>query len=374
MSGAERTHTADAAAPAVRVVGTGLIGTSLALALRRNGIAVTLSDPSPTAQALARDLGAGHIDDTAEPDVVFVAAPPDVAAAVVVEQLQRWPRAAVADVASVKAQIAVRVRAAVDGAGFRRYVGTHPMAGRERSGAVAAQADLFEGRPWVICPHDGGDSEAVTAVRNLVESTGAAVTTMSPEEHDRAVAVVSHLPQLAASLVAEQLQEIPATAIALSGQGVRDVTRIAASDPMLWTQILAGNAAALAPVLRKVSDQLSAIVTAVEGLAPGAAATDGSRGTVAGLIAAGQHGQARIPGKHGAAPATYATMIVPIPDRPGAFAQLFTDVGDAGINLEDFRMEHGVGAPVGLVELSVLPAVAGRLREVLEHKGWSVHE
>ncbi|NNG40832.1 prephenate dehydrogenase [Flexivirga sp. ID2601S] len=358
----------------VRVVGTGLIGSSIGLALSGKGIRVLLSDPSPTAQALARDLGAGAIDDGEEPDVVFVAAPPDVAAPVVADELGRWPRAVVADVASVKQRIADDVRELVGSEHLRRYVGSHPMAGRERSGAVAAQVDLFEGRTWVVCPQPESEAGAVAVIQDLAARTGAAVVTMPADEHDAAVAVVSHLPQVAASLVAAQLREVPDDAIALAGPGIRDVTRIAASDPMLWTQILAGNAAAVAPVLRRVADQLVAVVESIDALAVADPPAGGSRGAVAHLIADGQLGHARIPGKHGAAPATYATVIVPIPDEPGAFARLFNDVGDAGINLEDLRMEHGVGAPVGLVELSVLPGVVDRLRDVLEHKGWSVHE
>nr|WP_279672308.1 prephenate dehydrogenase [Flexivirga meconopsidis] len=351
-----------------------MIGSSIGLALSGKGIRVSLSDPSPTAQALARDLGAGSIGEAEEPAVVFVAAPPDVAAEVVAAELRRWPAAVVTDVASVKQQIADDVRGLVTPDQLRRYVGSHPMAGRERSGAVAAQVDLFEGRTWVVCPQPESDVAAVDAVQDLAARTGAAVVTMPADEHDAAVAVVSHLPQVAASLVAAQLREVPDDAIALAGPGIRDVTRIAASDPMLWTQILAGNATAVAPVLRRVGEQLAAVLDSIEALAGADTSADGSRGAVAHLIAEGQLGHARIPGKHGAAPATYATLVVPIPDEPGAFARLFNDVGDAGINLEDLRMEHGVGAPVGLVELSVLPGVVERLRDVLEHKGWSVHE
>ncbi|MGN6412899.1 prephenate dehydrogenase [Flexivirga sp.] len=358
----------------VRIVGTGLIGTSIGLALSRNGFRVLLTDPSPTAQALAADLGAGRIDDEVAADVIFVAAPPDVAASVVAHQLRRWPDAVVADVASVKQQVADAVRAQVDPAQLRRYVGSHPMAGRERSGAVAAQADLFEGRTWVVCPQDETDPHAVELVQHLARATGAAVETMPAAEHDAAVAVVSHVPQVAASIVAAQLRDLPEAAIALSGGGIRDVTRIAASDPMLWTQILAGNAAAVAPVLQRVAEQLDTVARSLGRLASDATDAEGSRGAVARLIEDGRLGHARIPGKHGAAPATYATVIVPIPDEPGAFARLFHDVGAAGVNLEDLRMEHGVGAPVGLVELSVLPAVVDRLRDVLEDKGWSVHE
>ncbi|MEO8850713.1 MAG: prephenate dehydrogenase/arogenate dehydrogenase family protein, partial [Allobranchiibius sp.] len=224
----------------VHVVGAGLIGTSIGLALSRVGTTVTLSDPSPTAAALAADLGAGCVDEPTGPDVVVVAAPPDVAASVILSALRRWPHAAVTDVASVKSVVLADVSAATTDDELARYVGSHPMAGRERSGAVAAQADLFKGRTWVVCAHTTSDRDATARISELAASTGAAVVSMNAAEHDTAVAYVSHLPQIAASLVASRLRELPDEAVALAGQGIRDVTRIAERDPLLWTQILAG--------------------------------------------------------------------------------------------------------------------------------------
>ena len=136
----------------VHIVGTGLIGTSLGIALSANGTRVTLEDPSPTAVRLARDLLAGELDGDGEPDLVVIAAPPDVVAAVVVAALRRWPMAVVTDVASVKESVLGDVLTAAgydDELDVTRYVGSHPMAGRERSGAAAARGDLFDGRAWV---------------------------------------------------------------------------------------------------------------------------------------------------------------------------------------------------------------------------------
>ncbi len=360
----------------MHIIGCGLIGTSIGLALRATGVEVTLEDPSPTAAAIAQDLGAGRIrseDDgwPDQPDLVVVAAPPDVAARVVVDALRRWPAAVVTDVASVKQRVLDDVRATA-GDDLDRYVGSHPMAGRERSGAVAARADLFDGRTWVICPIEGNTDEGIAAVRRVAEATGAAVVQMSAADHDDAVAAVSHVPQLAASLVAARLRELPTTAVGLAGQGVRDVTRIAESDPLLWTQILAGNAAAVAPVLDALSEDLEQVRDAVHALLDGAG--DGARRVLARTIADGQAGRARIPGKHGGAPTAYATLVVVLPDEPGTLGRLFSDVGEAGVNLEDLRLEHGAGAPVGLAELSVLPAAVERLRDELTQKGWRVHE
>ena len=179
----------------VRIVGTGLIGASVGMALRAAGIQVALEDASPTAAALACDLGAGHTQVRAlelDPDIVVVAVPPDVAARVVAAELQRWPGAVVTDVASVKGRILDQVRDVLTndpvGVGhLARYVGSHPMAGRERSGAVAAQPDLFEGRPWVVTPHESSSPWAVAAVAALAAHVGAAVVRMTAEEHDAAV-------------------------------------------------------------------------------------------------------------------------------------------------------------------------------------------
>jgi len=359
----------------VRIVGTGLIGTSLGMALSRKGFRVSLADTSPTAAALARDLGAGVLasDVTDAPDLVVVAAPPDVVAAVVAQELRQWPDAVVTDAASVKGSLLTTLRDI--GADLSRYVGSHPMAGRERSGGVAAQADLFEGRSWVVAPGPEASEGAIDMVRQIAVAAGSAVLVMTPEEHDAAVAAVSHVPQIAASLVASRLRDLSSVAIALSGQGIRDVTRIAASDPSMWTQILSGNAPAVRAVLESLAEDLDAVLAALRHLEsqPDGGAV-GARAVLAKAVADGNAGQARIPGKHGTAPTTYATVIVVIPDEPGALGRLLRDVGEAGVNMEDLHLEHGVGQPFGLVELSVLPAAAQPLIKALTALGWPVHE
>lgn len=368
----------------VRVVGTGLIGASVGLALRASGVEVTLADASPTAAALARDLGAGQVarpdEDAAAtpPDVVVVAVPPDVAAAVVARELRDFPVAAVTDVASVKGRILRQVRDELRGdpggqGHLARYVGSHPMAGRERTGAVAAQPDLFEGRPWVVAPHEASAPAAVAAVAELGRLVGAAVVTMAAEEHDAAVAAVSHAPQIAASLVASRLLDLPLPAVALAGQGVRDVTRIAESDPALWTQILAGNAPAVADVLAGLRTELDAVIDALGRLAADPEVAHGARAVLARAIADGQAGRARIPGKHGTSATMFGVVTVVVPDTPGQVARLLTDVGDAGVNLEDLHFEHAVGRPIGSVELMVVPAAVEPLRVALTDLGWTVH-
>jgi prephenate dehydrogenase len=356
----------------VLVVGTGLIGTSVGLGLRRRGVDVLLADASPTALALARDLGAGTVPGdggSPAPTLVVVAVPPDVTPAVARAHLDRYPEAVVTDVAGVKSPVVAAV--AATGAADR-FVGGHPMAGRERSGPLAARADLFEARPWVVTAVRDTSATARARVAGLARDLGGVVIDMSPDEHDEAVAVVSHVPQLAASLVAARLRRAGDRAVGLAGQGLRDVTRIAASDPVLWAQVLAGNAGPVRRVLEALRDDLDdllAALSALDDLPPGGTAP-GALGVVAGVVRDGNEGHRLIPGKHGGGHVEYAVVGVLVPDRPGEIARLLTDVHATGVNLEDIRVEHSLGRPTGLVEIAVAPAVRQRLVGVLTDRGW----
>lgn len=354
-------------------MGTGLLGTSIALGLRQLGRRVLLADPSPTALQLACDLGAGEIDlGTERVDLVVVATPPDVTAQVVLAELAEHPAATVADVASVK--VGVLDAVAVRGGEVHRYVGSHPMAGRERSGAVAARGDLFLGRPWVLCPNPKSEAARIEAVRRTVTDLGAHPVMMGADEHDRAVALVSHVPQLVASLVAARLRDADDEAVGIAGQGLRDLTRIARSDPSLWAQILAGNAAAVAEVLQALRADLDGVLSALQALAdegPGEPAR-GARADIARAVSAGNAGRERLPGKHGARPTTYAVVTAVIPDQPGSLARVFADIGDAGVNVEELALEHAPGRAVGLLEVSVLPGVREHLETSLADRGWRV--
>jgi prephenate dehydrogenase len=358
----------------VRVVGTGLLGTSVGLALRAHGVDVVLHDPSRTTVLLARDVGAGRpaaADDA--PRLIVVAAPPDVTPDVVRAELDAYPGAVVTDVASVKGWVLEELRRS--GADLTRYVGSHPMAGSERSGPTAARPDLFTGRPWVVVRSEESTAEAVLAVRDLAADVGATPVMLDAQAHDAAVALVSHVPQIAASLVAARLIDAEPAALELAGQGLRDVTRIAASDPGLWTSILGANAGAVVPVLEAVREDLDVLIDA---LGHAASVTDpdgvrqGALGSVAGAIAAGNAGVSRVPGKHGGLRRAYDVVTVLVPDRPGELARLLADVGTAGINLEELQLEHAPHQPVGQASLSVLRGLRGRLEEELLARGWRI--
>ena len=281
-------------------------------------------------------------------------------------ELARYPHATVTDVASVKVSVLNAVRAG--GGDLTRYVGGHPMAGRERSGPGAARGDLFAARPWVICPTPESTDERLATVRRLAELLGAVPVSMSAQRHDEAVAVVSHLPQVAASLVAARLTAVDDDVVALAGGGLRDVTRIAASDPELWQQILTGNAAPLRGHLAAMRGELDLAVAALDAVI--AAGADAGSGALRELVAAGNVGQQRIPGKHGGTATTYAVVVVVVPDAPGSLARLFHDIGAAGINVEELVLEHAPGRAVGLVEVSVVPSAREALVSALTSSGW----
>jgi prephenate dehydrogenase len=351
----------------VRIVGSGLLGASIGLGLRARGVDVILEDASPSARNLAIAYGAGRApaaDD--EPGLIVVAVPPDVTADVVAAELDRHPSALVTDVASVKVAPLEELRSR--GADLSRYLGTHPMAGRERGGAVSARADLFTGRPWILAGHDGITYRRAAAIEDMILDLGAVPIEMDVADHDRSVALVSHAPQLVASLLASRLRSGTGAALGLAGQGVRDTTRIASSDPGLWVQIVGANAEAVAEVLRPLRDDLDALLAALD--APDEPA---SRRVVAELLAAGNDGVARIPGKHGQ-DKRYTSLVVKIDDKPGELARLLTEIGEEGVNMEDLRLEHSPETRVGFAEISVVPEAAHPLAAALESRGWTLME
>ena len=349
----------------VRVVGAGLLGASVGLGLRAEGVETIVYDSSPSALALAVDYGAGRrATDSDSPNLIVVAVPPDVTARVVAEELAAYPNAIVTDVASVKALPLAELREL--GADVSRYIGSHPLAGRERGGAISARADLFLGRPWVIAAEDSMPAARIGLIEDLVLDLGAIPVRLSAEEHDRSVALVSHVPQVISSLLAKQLSGGTERALSLTGQGLRDTTRIAASNPDLWIQILSANSAAVVDILRAYRDDLDSFIGWLQ--EPSAS---GAKRAIAQALAAGNSGVARLPGKHGQ-DRTFNKLVVMVDDKPGELARLLTEIGDAGINLEDLRLEHSPGTLVGLAEISVLPESEEQLVAELELLGWRI--
>ena len=239
------------------------------------------------------------------------------------------------------------------------------MAGREQSGPNAARADLFSDRMWALTPTVATEAVRVDIIAQLVSDLGSTVLVTTAQEHDRAVALTSHTPQVVASLVAAGLSPLDDTGVSLSGQGLRDVTRLAASDARLWSEILASNAGPVAESLTGLIGRLTTLRDALVSDPP-------NQGALADSLQAGADGYARVPGKHGSASTRYAVVPVVVADQPGELGRLFAGIGAAGVNLEDVRIEHTQGRPTGLVELEVEPKSAELLSSSLRTQGWDV--
>ncbi len=348
----------------VRIVGAGLLGTSIGLALTKQGVDVSIASRSKKSVELAINYGAGRAAvDSDTPKLIVVCVPPDQTAEIIAQELDKFPQAFVTDVASVKQSILQSLEES--GAPIERYVGSHPMAGRERGGALAGRADLFLGRPWIVCAHTKSLSAATEAVKDLASALESSIVETNAKDHDRAVALVSHLPQLVASLLASRLVESDSKDVALAGQGLRDTTRIAASDPDLWLQIFSANADQVSELLDSFSADLKEASTAIRDLSK-----PENRATMRQVLSLGNTGVERIPGKHGAKHSTYAQVVVMIDDQPGQLAKLLTDVGDIGINLEELKLEHSPSAQIGLVELYIAPDKEQMLITELQLRNW----
>jgi prephenate dehydrogenase len=267
----------------------------------------------------------------------------------------------VTDVGSVKG--AVLAELAVSGADVSRYVGSHPMAGSQHAGPLTSRPDLFVDRTWVVTPHANSLPDAVARVERLASDCGGRVVVMAAAEHDEAVAQVSHLPQLMSSLTAGRLVDVPEAHLRLAGQGIRDVTRIAGSDPDLWQQIVAANADAVRTELLAVQDALAGLVAVLDDPA-----------AVREFIARGRQGTRALPGKHGQRATDFASVVVEIPDAPGSLARLFAEIGEAGVNVEDVTIEHDEAREVGYLWLSVTPDRAPQLAATMRDRGWSVRQ
>jgi prephenate dehydrogenase len=348
----------------VVIIGAGLIGTSIGCALSAAGYAVHLRDHKISHARVAAGLGAGTVEPPISADValVVIAVPPGSIPDLVVHSLQVYPNATVTDVGSVKAGVLDTLwQRDLD---LSRYVGSHPMAGSHHSGPMTAHPELFVDRTWVVTPHRRSASESVERVRTAVLACRAREMIMDVADHDAAVARVSHLPHLMSVLIASRLTGTPEQDLMLAGQGLRDVTRIAGSDPALWEQIVGANSDAVLEELRSVQDQLGLLIKAVEATP----ATNDLRSQ----LEQGVAGTHKIAGKHGAAAMRYSEVVIAIPDEPGALARLFGDVSAAGVNVEDISIEHDPVREVGYLALSIAPEHADSLVEAMLSHGWAV--
>lgn len=344
----------------VLVIGAGLIGTSIALGVKRAGGEVELIDSDGRAQALANDLisSNGSLGKSAKitsPEIIVIAAPTNALSSILERFQSSYPDSTFIDIGSTKAKVAVEVE--MIGLA-KRFCPTHPMAGRELDGAEAAQSDLFIGKSWVITPLESTSEQSIDLAKRLIESLGAKVIQMTPKEHDAAVAMVSHLPQVISSLLAAQLVGENAKHLALSGSGILDTTRIAASNPELWNEILNLNKDALLPLLKNFESDLSDLIKDFN---------------VKRVLSDGRKGRQLLPGKHRSVSRNYTYLPVVLEDKPNQLAALFNECAKVNVNVEDIDIEHSPEQETGLVLLALSQENAKILQEHLAINGWRVH-
>jgi prephenate dehydrogenase len=338
-----------------QLVGTGLIGGSIGLALRARGWHVTGRDRDAASAARALELGAvDAIGHDAAAELTFVATPVGAVAGEAAEALAH--PGVVTDVGSVKASI-------VNALDSPRFVGGHPMAGSEQEGVDGADAELFSGAVWVLTPVATTDPSAHALVRSVVSSLGAEVVELPPERHDALVAVVSHVPHLTAAtlmgLAAERAEEHGAL-LRLAAGGFRDMTRIAAGHPGIWPDICVENQAAIVEVLERLERSLAAMRERVAG---------GDRDALLQALGEARAARINLPGRV-AATTDVAELRVPVPDRPGVLAEITTLATELGVNIHDLEIAHSSEGQAGVVILLVDAGLVDLLRGGLLARGY----
>jgi prephenate dehydrogenase len=351
----------------VGIVGTGLVGGSVGLALRRAGIEVRGFDHDADRTARAVELGAldaavGSIAEAATgADFVIVAVPVGAIASVVVDALDAGA-AVVTDVGSVKEPVVIAVEAQRPDLASR-YVGGHPMAGSEQDGLDGASADLFSGATWVLTPTERTDPTAFAALQQLLGRLGAEVSAVSPAEHDALVAVVSHVPQLAATT----LMDVAATRgsghallLRLAAGGFRDMTRIAAGHPGIWPDICVANRDAIVAALDDY-------VAALDGVRSMVAASD--RAGLLDVLERARSARRSLPTGF-PDDVELSELHVPIADRPGSLAEVTTLAGTLDVNIADIEIAHSVEGEGGVLVLLLAAADADTFVEALATRGY----
>jgi prephenate dehydrogenase len=322
------------------VIGLGLIGGSVAKALRARAWHVSGDDAVPGRADHAVALGvidAAGLDPDAE---VTVVATPVGAAADAVRRALAATSGVVTDVGSTKAALVATVGPEA------RYVGGHPMAGSELDGLDGADAELFSGAVWVLTPTEATADTTFSTVAAVVSDLGAEVVALPPDRHDALVAVVSHVPHLTAAtlmLLAEERAVEHASLLRLAAGGFRDMTRIASGHPRIWLDICADNRAAILDGLDGLIAGLGAVRRIV---------AEGDRGGLEARLLRARHARANLPSRL-ARTEDLAEVRIPIPDRPGAAAEVFTLASELGVNIADFEVTHSAEGERGVLYLVV---------------------
>lgn len=346
----------------VRVIGAGLIGTSIALGLKKAGFEISIEDEDPAIEAIAQSL-IGQSELALEPDLVVIATPIATIPQLFKEFGSQYPRAMIIDIGGLKSELIAEVEKFPEIAA--RFCATHPMAGRELSGPLAARGDLFEGRIWIYTPNRYSSKEAISCALEMIKALGGKEILLGAGEHDAAIAGISHLPQIVSSLLSATLIDISDRDISLAGQGLKDVSRLAGSNPRLWGELLHGNSVALLNFLEVFSNHVTDLSTSL--------LNDDLRKTEE-ILEMGRENHARIPGKHGGKRRDYWFLPIVIADKPGQLAKIFDACALVGANVEDLAIEHTPGQESGLVTLALSQSDASRVFDQLIADGWKAHQ
>lgn len=344
----------------IRIVGAGLIGTSVGLRLKAAGSTVEIIDIDPSAMKLAADLVKSEA--IAEPDLIIVTVPISANTEVVINQLKNNPRSVVCDFASVKSDLLLKVKEL--SANPENFFSLHPMAGREINGAENARADLFEGRAWIGISDSFKDAKNKEIAQNLVQMCGGTLYWLTSKEHDELVAKISHIPQILSSVIAGSLESLSTENLNLAGQGLRDLTRLASADAALWSQILAENQASIAPVIDSIINNLKNVKQSI---------VNRDASELNDFFNKGNTGKSKIPGKHGAKNRDYSYLPIVIDDKPGELARIFNECATVSVNIEDLSIEHSPGQATGLITLALSSSDCIKLSNHLENLGFKVH-
>jgi prephenate dehydrogenase len=347
------------------VVGTGLVGTSVALAAGRGGTRSRGfdADSGVLKGAVARgavEPASSLAQAVADAELVVVAVPVGAAPAVVQEVLDAvGGDVVVTDVASTKRPLASLADP--------RFVPGHPVAGGAAGGPARAAADLFDAATWFLTPTDTSAAESVALVERFVASLGARTVRTDAEAHDRLLALTSHLPHALANLlmlrVAEAAGEDDAP-LAFAGASLREMTRLAGANAAVWSDIFLGNADEIATALGGLRASLDELQHSLQ---------EGDRDRIEATIATAAAARERLESfAYRTAPAELNRIRIRIPDQPGVLARITQILGAAQINLEDFEMRHVSPEYGGVLVILVAGSDnAARARELLRREGFA---
>jgi prephenate dehydrogenase len=353
----------------VAVIGTGLIGTSIAMAALRGGDEVVAFDRDPVVlgRAVARAPGMIAADGLAacvrSATLTFVCAPVEAVAAAALEALGAGGTSIVTDVASVKSRVTLDVERGSTPEQRSRFIGGHPLGGSERSGPEAASPSILDGAVWVLTPGVGADPAAVERLARWIERVGARPVAMDAARHDRLVAFVSHLPQIASTAlmaVAAGEEAGEPDILLLAAGGFRDLTRLASSNPRLWSEILLANREAITDAIDRYAKRLLELRDAVAA---------GLGDEVESTFAAAKRARLSLTAKPQVKTGV-AVLQVPVPDRPGVLAELAAALGAAEVNIEDLQIVHSPEGGRGTVHLTVAASAAEAATEALSSRAF----